>query len=274
MPSAASAALLGTYTPPNGPNTGDNDLNDLDHHLMYAWKIADAGLAGQTVTSATLTFTNMYNWNTDTNKLFIDLLDTATNKGVKVNGSYSSAAVQGWGDFSGTTQNGVTYFTDDPNSGNNNVILRDDFTNFGDTGSTDPFKDAKGWLVPDNTSTTVLTSKEFLGPGQKYQGSVNLGGEVDPAGWTHSAIDSNGYYDYTYTFSQAGVDALNAYMASGNDFALGLDPDCHFYNTGVTLNLYQDTFGGQAAVPEPASLLLLGTGLAYAGRRYRSKKRR
>ena len=59
----------------------------------------------------------------------------------------------------------------------------------------------------------------------------------------------------TYTFSDSEVDALNLYAADGL-FALGFDPDCHFYNCGVKLEIET----ALTAVPEPATLGLLALG--------------
>ncbi|MBN1941784.1 MAG: PEP-CTERM sorting domain-containing protein [Phycisphaerae bacterium] len=60
--------------------------------------------------------------------------------------------------------------------------------------------------------------------------------------------------DITYTFSASEIQALNAYLQNGANFALGFDPDCHFYNEGVTLVLEY------SGVPEPASMTLLASG--------------
>ncbi len=57
--------------------------------------------------------------------------------------------------------------------------------------------------------------------------------------------------DITYTFSASEVAALNSYMQDGN-FGLGFDPDCHYWNDGVTLTMEY--------VPEPATMGLLGLG--------------
>ncbi|MFH1747017.1 MAG: PEP-CTERM sorting domain-containing protein [Planctomycetota bacterium] len=56
--------------------------------------------------------------------------------------------------------------------------------------------------------------------------------------------------DLTYTFTADDLTVLNSYLADGRT-ALGLDPDCHYYNCGVQLTLQ---------TPEPASLTLLGVG--------------
>ena len=57
----------------------------------------------------------------------------------------------------------------------------------------------------------------------------------------------------TYTFTDPEVDALNLYAADGL-FGLGFDPDCHFYNCGVELEIET----ALTPVPKPAMLALLG----------------
>ncbi len=60
--------------------------------------------------------------------------------------------------------------------------------------------------------------------------------------------------DITYLFSPSELAYLSTYISDGN-IGLGFDPDCHYYTDGITLTVETH------AAPEPATLLLLGTGL-------------
>jgi len=66
-----------TYTP------NPVDLNDLDHHSAYTWRIDNINLGGATITGASLTFTNIANWDANPNILFMHLFDTAKYSGVR-----------------------------------------------------------------------------------------------------------------------------------------------------------------------------------------------
>jgi len=73
--------------------------------------------------------------------------------------------------------------------------------------------------------------------------------------------------DITYNFDANELNTLAAYLGTANTwgrktydstFGLGFDPDCHFYNDGVTLTIETAT----KPIPEPGTMLLFGSGLA------------
>jgi len=226
VPAVASATI---YTP------NPADMNDLDHHYVYTWKITGIPTiaAGNQVTSAKLTFTNMYNWDGSVNDLFLHLLDTAKNAG-------------------------VASFVDETSSTVNN--LDDDFV--------DPrYHSDPNWLVANGTADTKLTQRSFSPLGANPT-SGDPGPDTNVAGWSSTpsgTLNGQQLYTYTYTFTAAQDAALLAYINNGGNIAIGFDPDCHYFNDGISLDIQT---GKIPAVPEPASLLMLGAGLA-AARRYR-----
>ncbi|WP_406698610.1 PEP-CTERM sorting domain-containing protein [Singulisphaera sp. Ch08] len=186
------------------------DLNDLDHHQVYTWRIDNINLGSNVITAASISIKSIANWDTNPNKLFIHLLDTAKGSGVRS-------------------------FVDDPSNATpvpTSQII-DDFVNT-------RYHSQSNWLVAKGTADTFLTSKSF---------------STTPT-------------DFVYNFTADQLKALNSYVANGKDIALGFDPDCHFFNNGITFKITT------AAVPEPSAIVLLGGGIFGLFFRQRALRRR
>ena len=200
--SQAARADVMTFIPP------DPDIDDLDHHKAYTWRVDNVNLNGKTITGAKLVFKNIANWDSNPNRLFVHLLDNAK--------------------FSG-----IASFTDDLDSDNNPGDIFDDFAN-------NRFHNDPNWLIANGTARTALFDRSF----------------------------SETATTFVYNFEAHELAALFAYITNGGNFALGFDPDCHFFNDWIKLEITT----GNAPVPEPATMTLLGTGLA--GLYYRRRRQR
>jgi len=166
---------------------------DLDHHKAYTWKLTGLSIpTGQSIISASITFKDIANWDTNTNKLFVHLLNTANNSGIaSVTDSSDDTTISDY--FSGANSLGPTFGVD-------NIKL--------------------------------------------FESSFNMVGQ-------------GGYvaHDYTFNFTAAQSAKLAAFISANGNIAFGFDPDCHYWNNGMTFTY------ATSPVPEPISMLLLGTGL-------------
>jgi hypothetical protein len=81
--------------------------------------------------------------------------------------------------------------------------------------------------------------------------------------------------DIDYDFDSDELNLLVAYNDKGTNvarFGLGFDPDCHFYNNGITLTIWTRTDG--TAVPEPGTMILVGAGLIGLSGAMRRKRKK
>lgn len=71
----------------------------------------------------------------------------------------------------------------------------------------------------------------------------------------------------SYSFDANELATLNSWATDGK-FGIGIDPDCHFYNDGISLTLTAK----QISVPEPGILSMIGVSLLGLGLFIRRKK--
>jgi len=130
------------------------------------------------------------------------------------------------------------------------------------TGATLFFNDIRNWDSNPNDLWVHLLPAATSGVTVKWDGQAN-GDAFDGQGTllAHYHNLSNHAQDITYTFLDQDLAALISAVADGN-FGLSFDPDCHYWNNGVTLTIE----AGSNPVPEPATMFLFGTGLVgFAG---------
>ncbi|MCX6952123.1 MAG: hypothetical protein NTV51_08140, partial [Verrucomicrobia bacterium] len=181
------SGMAATYTfNPNDGNGDPDDLDDLDHYKYYVWGFKNFTVpVGEVVTGATLTITQINNWdaaeNNGQNWLNMWLLDRAVSNSYA--GNYNA----------GSTADGYVMSYAD-----------------GD-GGLDIFAQSSWQSSIARTKIATYTD---------YNGGTN-----------------GDYVNLSYTFSPTLLTALNSYITNGNNFALGFDPDCHYWNTGIQFQL-------------------------------------
>lgn len=72
--------------------------------------------------------------------------------------------------------------------------------------------------------------------------------------------------DWSHPFTQAQIASLTSYASDGR-FGFGFDPDCHYWNNGVSFQITT------SKIPEPATLSLLGLGLVGFVLKFKKERR-
>jgi hypothetical protein len=101
----------------------------------------------------------------------------------------------------------------------------------------------------DNPTSGVVVGTDSQG-GDEFSGQgILIGDWSDPGGGSSTG------FDLVYDFTTGQLVVLNIYAAD-DLFGFGIDPDCHYYNDGITLTI--DT---GAVNPAPSAIVLGSIGV-------------
>jgi len=258
----AGAGLLGTAANASAASViytaSTSGLTNMTHQNAYTWQLEGINLGNNTITKAVLTFNSFFNWtdyNTDKfNILWADLLDTSTHVGNGTIGTFSN---------------------DDTNTGVlGSADVMDCFRNSGGT-NVSCVGGANG-LVASGTQKTYFGSSVNTADGAAavpgYGAAPGTFGNNFGMAGTDPTSGAFGTTHVTWSITVTNSTVLTAlanYISNGGNIAIGLDSDCHFGDSSIQFDIYGSPNVQQQAVPEPGTMLLVGSGLFAAYRRRR-----
>ena len=116
----------------------------------------------------------------------------------------------------------------------------------------------------DDVRPGVLGGRDNQGGGDQF---LNAGPLIAEYHDTNGVATTD---NLDYHFGAELLADLNDFIANNGNFGFGFDPDCHFWNEGVTFTIETEP----AVTPEPATISILALGLTSLGliRRRRSRK--
>lgn len=233
--SCSIAAQAGVYTFVPNPT----DMRDLSHNEWYMWKFTWSAPAGEQITEATLTFKDITNWRNESyNRLQVHLIN--------------DPSTSGWTYLNQRTEYGKvqrTYVrTDNDNSSDN-------FASWTNQKLVGIYSDRDGVYHEYSASSDpdiTFTFSDLANICYDSNGNpINIDPDPNPTDL---------------------IPTLNAWAADGN-WALGFDPDCHFYNNGITFTVTTAPTPPDQPIPEPATIVLASLGMSamLGARRMRRK---
>lgn len=268
----AIAAPLATYAGPYQFTT-TTDVTDLAHGTATTWglggstytSLESAIKSGQTVTSATLTLTGIYDWTSEKDDvLYVNILNNVANSNYnKTSKTYTASQTKQVTYDSNPVTNDTVYGEDPFVVGNNGVTSQQ---------PTPEYTVTSTGLKTDGSSPLTLA---FTGinPGTNQTQSLiadpGFGKKLPAPNGTVTNSDPGTYSDYddasvgpngvtvTINLTAANIALLESYLSAddsgGADLGLGFGADCHFYDSGVTLTINAPDSG--------MSVAMLGIGL-------------
>lgn len=129
------------------------------------------------------------------------------------------------------------------------------------------FDNIRNWDSGDNVLYVHLLDSADDGVTAYYDGS---GGGDAFAGQGIELVTyvnlPNTPQDLVHTFTDDQVATFAADLLNGSDVGLGFDPDCHFWNDGVTLEIEYNV------IPEPGCAILITLGAVLTVLRKRARR--